>query len=174
MKMIISKKKYKINCDKSIKDTDEEKDKEYLNELDKDIKNFYIEKCGEIFNFLKQIHLCRYIDEFLKRGFDLYEEFIEIKEDFFKKMKTPFLNEEQQEKFYNKLNEIKKSNNNIINGMESNKNNIIKNINNKFNLINGQTNIINNNNLRHSSLINTDINNILEKAQKISEINIQT
>jgi hypothetical protein len=168
------KKKYKINCDKSTKDNDEEKDEEYLNILDKDIKNFYIEKCGDIFSFLKNIHLCRFIDEFLKRGYDIYEEFIEIKDDFFKKMDKPFLNGVQQEKFYNKLNEIKKSNNYIINGMESNKNNIIKNINNKFNLINGQTNIINNNNIRHSSLINTDINNILEKAQKISEINIQT
>ena len=147
------KKKYKINCDKSTKDNDEEKDEEYLNILDKDIKNFYIEKCGDIFSFLKNIHLCRFIDEFLKRGYDIYEEFIEIKDDFFKKMDKPFLNGVQQEKFYNKLNEIKKSNNNIING---------------------QTNIINNNNLRHSSLINTDINNILEKAQKISEINIQT
>ena len=83
---VILKKKYKIDCDKTVKETDEEKDNEYLNELDKDIKNFYMEKCGEIFNFLKEIHLCRYIDEFLRRGLDLYEEFIEIKEDFLKKI----------------------------------------------------------------------------------------
>ena len=175
----IFKKKYKINCDKSIKDTDEEKDKEYLNELDKDIKNFYIEKCGEIFNFLKQIHLCRYIDEFLKRGFDLYEEFIEIKEDFFKKKKTPFLNEEQQEKFYNKLNEIKNNNykNNQINQInDKHQINDIKNQNNNniLNISNGQNNVETKNKIKRSSIDNLNINTALSKAQKQSEIDIQT
>ena len=103
-----------------------------MNNLDKDIKNFYIDKCGDIFNFLKKIHLCRFIDEFLKRGYDIYEEFIEIKDDFFKKMDKPFLNETQQEKFYNKLKEINKNNNNKINGMEPNQNIITNNINNKI------------------------------------------
>ena len=37
--------------------------------------DFYESNNNEpIFNFLKDIHLCRYIDEFLKRGYDLYEE----------------------------------------------------------------------------------------------------
>ena len=171
------KKKYKINCEKSTKEIDEEKDEEYLNNLDKDIKNFYIDKCGDIFNFLKKIHLCRFIDEFLKRGYDIYEEFIEIKDDFFKKMDKPFLNEKQQEKFYNKLNEINKNNNNKINGMKQNQNIITNNINNKLNISNGKDNIINNinnNDIKHSSILNTNLNTILEKAEKISEINIQT
>ena len=67
---------------------------------------------------MKEIHLCRYIDEFLKRGYDLYEEFIEIKEELFKNMKNPFLNEAQQEKFFKKLNEIKNKNNKNNNNQE--------------------------------------------------------
>ena len=178
----ILKKKYKINCDKSIKDNDEEKDKEYLSELDKDIKNFYIEKCGEIFKFLKQIHLCRYIDEFLKRGFDLYEEFIEINEDFFKKMKTPFLSETQQEKFFNKLNEIKNNNgknnkNNQINQINNNhQNNLNSNQNNNIilNIVNGQNNYEKAKIIKTPSMDNLNTNVILVKGQKNSEIDIQT
>jgi len=65
---INARRNYKIHCDKN-KESDEEKDKIYLNELDKDIKDFYMEKCGNIFNFLKEIYLCRYIDDFLKNKF---------------------------------------------------------------------------------------------------------
>ena len=176
------KKKYKINCEKSTGDIDEEKDKEFFEQLDKDIKNFYVEKCGEIFNFLKDIHLCRYIDEFLKRGYDLYEEFVEIKDDFFKNMKNPFLNDSQQEKFFKKLNEIK--NNNIDNKINqiNNTNNINKkslnnpNNNNTLNISNVPKITEEKNTINSSSInnLNLNINSILEKAQKISEINIQT
>lgn len=33
--------------------------------------------------FLKDIYLVRFIDEFLKEGKDIFEEFIEIPDDFF-------------------------------------------------------------------------------------------
>ena len=174
---VIMKKKYKIDCDKVIKETDEEKDNEYLNELDKDIKNFYIEKCGEIFNFLKDIHLCRYIDEFLKRGLDIYEEFIEIKEDFFKNMKEPFLNESQQKKFFTKLHDIKnddKNNKQIKQINNIHQNNEIINQNNILNKPNGQKNIENNKDVKTSPIDNININQIISKAQKLTEIDIQT
>ena len=174
---VIMKKKYKIDCDKVIKETDEEKDNEYLNELDKDIKNFYIEKCGEIFNFLKEIHLCRYIDEFLKRGLDIYEEFIEIKEDFFKNMKEPFLNESQQKKFFTKLHDIKnddKNNKQIKQINNIHQNNEIINQNNILNKPNGQKNIENNKDVKTSPIDNININQIISKAQKLTEIDIQT
>ena len=174
---VILKKKYKIDCDKIIKETDEEKDNEYLNELDKDIKNFYIEKCGEIFNFLKEIHLCRYIDEFLKRGLDIYEEFIEIKEDFFKNMKEPFLNESQQKKFFTKLHDIKnddKNNKQIKQINNIHQNNEIINQNNILNKPNGQKNIENNKDVKTSPIDNININQIISKAQKLTEIDIQT
>ena len=176
-----SKKKYKINCENNVKEIDEEKDKEYLNELDKDIKNFYLEKCGEIFKFLKEIHLCRYIDEFLKRGFDLYEEFIEIGEDFFKKMKTPFLNEAQQEKFFNKLKETKNKNNNNdnynlnqINNKQRHKETENQINIDKQNISKNKNHQENNNDKINSQLDKLNKKPLLEKTQKLSEINIQT
>ena len=157
--------KFKINCE-NLNEIDEIKDKEYFDKLDKDIRNFYIEKCGQIFRFLKDIHLCRYIDEFLKQGYDIYEEFLEIPDDFFQQMNIPFLNKSQQQKFYNKLhlvqskykqknfNNINKQNENkliynnykLANGLDKNidNNNIIPNIDSKYN--NKDFNKINENN----------------------------
>ena len=176
----IIKNKFKIDCEKNKKEHDEKKDEEYLKVLDKDIKHFYIEKCGEIFYFLKEIYLCRYIDEFLKRGIDLYEEFIEINEDFFKKMKTPFLNEFQQEKFFNKLKEIKnKTNkNNKLNPINNAYQNNLLNNSNKDNIYNNSKDIKNfekNYELKTPPLIdNLNIDNVLEKAKKIQESEIET
>ena len=133
-----------------------------MEKLDREIKNFYIEKCGRIFNFLKDIHLCRYIDEFLKQGYDIYEEFLEIPDDFFQQMNIPFLNKSQQQKFYNKLHLIQNKykaknfqNKNIIN-QKDNKLNYI-NISNNENIINNNvTNIHNHtdNNFNNNILIN--------------------
>ena len=177
---VVIKNKYKIDCEKNKKETDEEKDEEYLKLLDKDIKDFYVEKCGEIFYFLKEIHLCRYIDEFLKRGVDLYEEFIEINEDFFKKMKTPFLNDLQQEKFFNKLKEkkIPTNKNNKLNPINNKyQNNSINNSNtdNNLNKSNGQNKPENIDKFKNSPHVdNLNINSIIEKAQKMQELNIGT
>jgi len=100
-------KKYKINMESTMELDDEVKDKEYLNKLDKDIKKFYLDKCGPIFNFLKDIYIVRFIDEFLKEGYDIFEEFIEIPDDFFMQKSKPFLNKFQQQKFYNKLHSMR-------------------------------------------------------------------
>ena len=117
--------KIQINCE----NYDEIKDKEYLDVLDDEIKQFYLQKTGEIFNFLKEIHLCRYIDFFLREGYDLYEEFLEINEDFFAKMARPFLNNEQQKKLFDKINEVKNKqlskNVKILDKININKNNHI-------------------------------------------------
>ena len=160
-------KKFKINCDIN-NENDEVKDKEYLSKLDKEIKSFYIEKSGKIFNFLKEIHLCRYIDEFLKQGYDLYEEFIEIPDDFFQQMNKPFLNKSQQEKFYNKLHSIKnkykqKISQNYKINQKDNKNNInnkknINSFNDKYNINNNKNNNINNN-------IDNNINNTTKTTE---------
>jgi hypothetical protein len=106
--------------------SDKEKDENYLNTLDEELKLFYMEKTKEIFELLKQIHLSRYIDCFLKEGYDIFEEFIQINSDFFDKMEKPFLNKEQQEKFFKKLS-IFKTKNNIINIKNNNNNDIILN-----------------------------------------------
>ena len=158
-------KKFKINCE-NINEIDELKDKEYFDKLDKDIRNFYIEKCGQIFHFLKDIHLCRYIDEFLKQGYDIYEEFLEIPDDFFQQMNIPFLNKLQQQKFYNKLHSIQSKykqknfkNNNII---KQNDNKLIYN---NYKLSNGIDNNIDNNN------INPNINEYLNNNKNYNKIN---
>ena len=163
-------KKFKINCE-NINEIDEIKDKEYLEKLDREIKNFYIEKCGRIFNFLLDIHLCRYIDEFLKQGYDIYEEFLEIPDDFFQQMNIPFLNKSQQQKFYNKLHLIQNKykaknfqNKNIIN-QKDNKLNYI-NISNNENIINHNvTNI-------HNHTDNNFNNNILINGNKEEKLNV--
>ena len=95
-----------INVDKikeNININDEEKDQEFLQNLQSELKTFYMEKEKEIFDFLNEIHLCRYIGCFLSEGYDIFEEFIELPKDFFEKMEKPFLSKEQQEKLYNKL-----------------------------------------------------------------------
>ena len=103
-KKICEKSKEKVMSDK-------EKDENYLNTLDEGLKIFYLEKTKEIFELLKQIHLSRYIDCFLKEGYDIFEEFIQLPLDFFDKMEKPFLNKEQQEKLFKKLSIFKTKNN---------------------------------------------------------------
>ena len=161
-------KKFKINCDKN-NEIDEVKDNEYLDKLDNEIKKFYLDKCERIFKFLKDIHLCRYIDEFLKQGYDIYEEFIEIPDDFFQQMNTPFLNKAQQQKFYNKLNLIKnkykqKHSLNSLNYKINIKEKDIKNeiINSNINTTKDNNNINNNiinNNIINNNNISTNKNN---------------
>jgi hypothetical protein len=165
-------KKFKINCE-NINEIDEIKDKEYLEKLDKEIRNFYIEKCGRIFNFLKDIYLCRYIDEFLKQGYDIYEDFLEIPEDFFQQMNIPFLNKSQQQKFYNKLHLIQSKyktkylkNNGLINQKENKMN--YKN----FNFSNNNDNIINNITNSHNNTSNNFNHNLLLKDNKSEKKNI--
>ena len=97
---------------------DEEKDENYLNTLNDELKTFYMEKTKEIFQLLKEIHLCRYIDSFLTEGYDIFEEFIKLPMDFFEKMEKPFLNKEQQKKLYDKLSIFKNKNNNNTNDKE--------------------------------------------------------
>ena len=96
-------KKIMKNSNEIFNDEDEEKDKIFLENLDNNLKYFYLDKTKQIFEFLKDIHLCRYIQNFLNEGLDLFEEFIELPLDFFEKMKNPFLNQKQREKLYQNL-----------------------------------------------------------------------
>ena len=167
-KNISLNKKFKINCE-NINEIDEIKDKEYLEKLDREIKNFYIEKCGRIFNFLKDIHLCRYIDEFLKQGYDIYEEF--LPDDFFQQMNIPFLNKSQQQKFYYKLHLIQ----NKYKAKNFQNKNIINQKDNKLNYINisNNENIINNNVTNiHNHTDNNFNNNILINGNKEEKLNV--
>ena len=159
-------KKFKINCENN-NEIDEEKDKEYLDKLDKEIKLFYIQKCGQIFNFLKE-------------GYDIYEEFIEFPDDFFQQKSIPFLNKAQQIKFYNKLHNIrskykqKYNKNYLINQNKNSFSNINSNLddyNNKLK-INNKNNIITNlNNENDNNEINIEDNNKNEFTSNLIENN---
>ena len=177
-------KKYKINCENN-NELDEIKDKEYLDKLDKEIQNFYIEKCGKIFKFLKDIYLVRYIDEFLKEGYDIFEEFIEFPDDFFQNKKNPFLNKFQQNKFYTKLHlvqnkykpkysQVNKINqlediNNISNGMDLNSLNENNNIDIRNNTNPNGFNLDNNN---YNENMNKTDNLFISKKDEIINKNI--
>ena len=87
--------------------SDVEKDEDFLNKLQNELKIFYMEKEKDIFDFLREIHLCRFIDCFLMEGYDLFEQFIELPIDFFDKMEKPFLDKEQQKKLFDKLSVFK-------------------------------------------------------------------
>ena len=127
-------------------------------------------KCGRIFNFLKDIYLCRYIDNFLKEGYDIYEDFLEIPDDFFQQMNIPFLNKSQQQKFYNKLHLIQSKykpkylKNNILINQKENKINY-----NNYNIINNDNT---NNNISNSHNNNGIIfsNNIVINEKKEEKI----
>jgi len=122
---ILNKKEDNIN------NIDEEKDKEFLDKLDNNLKIFYLTKTSKIFELLKSINLCRYIQHFLTTGYDLFEEFLDLPSDFFDKMKNPFLTQKQREKLYNKISLYKrnqKPNSKIENKKEIN---IVKNKENK-------------------------------------------
>ena len=106
---------------------DEDKDKDFLNNLDNNLKNFYMTKTKEIFELLKEINLCRYIHYFLNDGYDLFEEFLELPSNYFDKMQKPFLNKNQQEKLYNKISLYKKNNININNNNINIKKEILSN-----------------------------------------------
>jgi len=101
--------------------SDEEKDKEFLDKLDINLKKFYMSKTRQIFDFLNEINLCRYIHYFLDQGYDLFEEFLELPQDFFDKMKNPFLNQKQREKLFQKLSTYKNNNKKVINPNKENK-----------------------------------------------------
>ena len=100
---------------------DEEKDKEFLDKLDINLKKFYMSRTRQIFDFLSEINLCRYIQYFLDQGYDLFEEFLELPSDLFDKMKNPFLNQKQREKLFQKLSIYKNNNKKVINPNKENK-----------------------------------------------------
>ena len=120
IKEIINKKNDNNDKDMNI-DSDEEKDRDFLNNLDRNLKIFYLSKTQKIFEFLKSINLCRYIHHFLTEGIDLFEEFIELPKDFFEKKSNPFLNRKQIEKLYKKISSYKNINTNTNNNIPKTK-----------------------------------------------------
>ena len=151
---------------------DEESDEQFLKTLDDELKKFYMEKTKEIFDLLKEINLCRYIDCFLREGYDIFEEFIELPIDYFDKMEKPFLNKEQQEKLYNKLSIFKNKNEIKItdkNDKNNNGINLLSKTQVEFNKKFEKSNILNNNMKENINKKENHINDNLENGKIIND-----
>lgn len=97
--------KIEIECEQ-----DKQKDKEFLEKLTDEERDFYQEQTKDIFIFLSEIGLVRFIENFIKEGYDLYEDFLQLPKDFFQHLDEPFLTKSQQKKLYDR---IKETNNQI-------------------------------------------------------------
>ena len=88
-------------------DADIKKDEEFLKNLSNEEKDFYENQTKEVFNLLKSIYLSRFIEDFIKEGYDLYEDLININKNNLNEITENFLDKNQQKKLYNKIIEIK-------------------------------------------------------------------
>ena len=114
--------KFEINCI-----NDEKEDAIFLSKLSEREKFFYEMKATDIYEFLKSINLIRFIDSFIKDGFESKEDLMEIQEDYFQENRS--FNKVQQKKIlmkakqyldiYNQENNIK---DNLINKEQRKKN----------------------------------------------------
>ena len=92
--------KIEIECEQ-----DKQKDKEFIDKLTEEEKDFYQEQTKELFNFLSELNLVRFIEKFILEGYDLFEDFLKLPKDFFKHLDEPFLDKNQQKKLYSKIEE---------------------------------------------------------------------
>ena len=105
-------------------DNDKKLDLIFLSKLSEREKTFFEVKATDIYNFLKDINLLRYIESFINDGFETKEDLMEIREDYFQENKN--FNKNQQKKILNKVQELLNSNNNNINNNTNNSINIKK------------------------------------------------
>ena len=94
-------------------DADIKKDEEFLNSLSNEEKDFYENQTKDVFNLLKSIYLSRFIEDFIKEGYDLYEDLININKNNLNEITESFLDKNQQKKLYNKIIEIKTNKKNL-------------------------------------------------------------
>lgn len=92
--------KIAIDCDGDLA-----KDKEFLSSLSKNELNFYKIRAKDLYNFLIDLNLVRYIDSFINDGFEATSDILEIKEDYFEE-NTNFT-PKQQKKIIEKVEEMK-------------------------------------------------------------------
>jgi hypothetical protein len=115
-----NKQKIEIECD-----LDKQQDEEYLCTLSQEEISFYKSKCKDLYEFLHNIGLLRFIDKFIKEGFNQVDDLLNISKNYFGKKDFDFLNKTQQEKLYESIKErneqmktkVSKHNNNMQNMM---------------------------------------------------------
>ena len=125
-------------------------------------KTFFEVRASDIYNFLKDLNLIRYIESFINDGFETKEDLMEIQEDYFQENQN--FNKNQQKKILGKAKELLDEYNqkNNINGINISTNNSINN-----NEINNESTKIENKNIENK--INE---NIIKIENKFSEIGI--
>ena len=106
LKPLINAPKLKFNIT-SFDDEDKLKDEDFLKNISDTEHSFYLTKIGDIYNFLNEIHLVRYIQDFILDGFESIEDILEIQEDYFKENNK--FNKQQQNKILSQIKLIQKN-----------------------------------------------------------------
>ena len=131
---------------------DKKEDLIFLSKLTEREKTFFEVRAADIYNFLKDLNLIRYIESFINDGFETKEDLMEIQPDYFEENKN--FNQFQQKKILYKVKEL-------------------NNINNNNSIINNSINISTNNSINNSIIENKiNENNINIKDCSFSEIGI--
>ena len=95
----INSSRYEIDCE-----SDKKEDMIFLSKLSEREKTFFEVRAADIYNFLKELNLIRYIESFINDGFETKEDLMEIQEDYFEENKN--FNKNQQKKILNKAKEL--------------------------------------------------------------------
>ena len=85
-------------------ENDKIEDLNFLSKLTEREKTFFEVRAADIYNFLKDINLIRYIESFINDGFETKEDLMEIQEDYFLENKN--FNKYQQKKILKKAKEL--------------------------------------------------------------------
>ena len=89
-------------------ENDKKEDFIFLSKLSEREKTFFEVRAADIYNFLKELNLIRYIESFINDGFETKEDLMEIQEDYFLENKNFNKNQQKNES-------ISMSTNNSIN-----------------------------------------------------------
>jgi len=85
-------------------ENDKKEDLNFLSKLSEREKTFFEVRAADIYNFLKELNLIRYIESFINDGFETKEDLMEIQEDYFQENQN--FNKIQQQKILNKAKEL--------------------------------------------------------------------
>ena len=85
-------------------ENDKKEDFIFLSKLSEREKTFFEVRAADIYNFLKELNLIRYIESFINDGFETKEDLMEIQEDYFLENKN--FNKIQQKKILEKAKEL--------------------------------------------------------------------
>ena len=138
-------------------ENDKKEDLLFLSKLSEREKTFFEVRAADIYNFLKDLNLIRFIESFINDGFETKEDLMEIQEDYF--LENQNFNKIQQKKIMNKVKEMNEEFN------QKQNNSISMSTNNSIN-----KSIINENEIKIEKINENE--NIIKKECNFSEIGI--